>query len=296
MRNNSAAARPLIAQLLCDEGWYGDGEPHWQNAPSSVSAKQTRRHHVKRLRRFASSCPGADGLADLLNDCEKDRRCKRGACPECTRAFGRWLVANIRHLIDALDPQKRRELVAVSVVPYAGAATKGKLDQLDLVNLARRLKQACNVAAVHWMAGGFDISLNDDAEKGLDEGWQAQLYSCAAVMDRAAFSTQLRKRFTPSKRVQRPVFVKDSDGSNYAVSYGFKTDFVRRVGYRGNVGRAGHQRRCWKTRKVALRPLEHVGVLLWLDTMGLAGRLFLQGVRMTRTARGVQLVKLKNRI
>jgi hypothetical protein len=295
MTEHTAAPRPLVEELLSDEGWFGDGEPDWQNAPSSMSAKQARRRSIKRLRRFTSSCPGADGLADLLHDCETNGRCMSGACPECKRAVGRWLVANIRHLLDAHDPQKRRELVAVSVVPHAGAAKSGKLDQLDLGSLSRGLRQACNVAAVHWMAGGFDISLNDDAAKGLDERWRAQLYSCAAVMDRAAFSTQLRKRFTPSKRVQRPVFVKDSDGSNYAVSYGFKTDFVRRVSYKGSVGRPGHQRRCWKTRKVALRPLEHVELLLWLDKTGLAGRLFLRGVRMTRTGNGIQLVQLKKR-
>jgi hypothetical protein len=47
------------------------------------------------------------------------------------------------------------------------------------------------------------------------------------------------------------------------------------------------------TRKVSLRPADHVRLLLWLDSIGLAKRLYLRGVRMTRNNNGVALAKIK---
>ena len=39
---------------------------------------------------------------------------------------------------------------------------------------------------VHWMAGGIDLSLNDDTQRNLPICWQAQLYGFAEVSNREA--------------------------------------------------------------------------------------------------------------
>ena len=94
-------------------------------------------------------------------------------------------------------------------------------------------------------------------------------------------------------RNQHPVQIKSCDGSKKAISYAYKTDFVRRISYRAEIGSPEHRRKCWHTRKVSLRPTEHVQAMLWMHQIGLAGRLFLKGLRMTRIGNGVGLVQLK---
>jgi hypothetical protein len=144
-----------------------------------------------------------------------------------------------------------------------------------------------------WMIGGIDLSLNDDTQKGPDIAWQPQFYGFAQGTSREALSEILRDKYKPSKIAPRPIQTKECDGSARAISYGFKNDFVRRIAYRGHAGPPGKRRKFWTTRKVSLRATEHVRAMLWMHRIGLAGRLFLRGVRMTRTGNGVGLVQMK---
>ena len=45
--------------------------------------------------------------------------------------------------------------------------------------------------------------------------------------------------------------------------------------------------------KVSLRARDHANLMLWLDAVGLAQRLYLHGVHMTTTSTGVALKKVK---
>jgi len=143
------------------------------------------------------------------------------------------------------------------------------------------------------MAGGVDLSLNDDRQKKQGIAWQPQFYGLAAVTDVEALSKLLRETYRPTKTAPRPVQTKECDGSTKVISYAFKTDFVRRIAYRTEVGPPERRRKCWHTRKVSLRASEHVQAMLWMHQIGLRGRLFLHGVRMTRNGNGVGLVKIK---
>jgi hypothetical protein len=99
----------------------------------------------------------------------------------------------------------------------------------------------------------------------------------------------------PLTQISRPVQIKAYDGSPEAISYAFKTEFVRRIAYRGRTSTNGKSRECWMTRKVSLPPVDHADLLVWLDSIGLARRLYLRGVRMTVTKNGVALARIKNR-
>jgi hypothetical protein len=142
-----------------------------------------------------------------------------------------------------------------------------------------------------WWAG--DISLNDDSQKKFDIVWQPQFYGFARVTGREALSRILRAVYVPTKYAPRPVQTKKSDSSAEAISYALKTEFVRRIAYRAEIGPPENPRKCWNTRKVSLRPREHVRALLWMHRVGLGGRLFLHGMRMTRTGNSVALVRIK---
>ena len=38
----AAQVRPLIAELLADEYWFGNGPPGWPDAPTADAAKKAR--------------------------------------------------------------------------------------------------------------------------------------------------------------------------------------------------------------------------------------------------------------
>jgi hypothetical protein len=285
--------RGLVARILAREHWFGDGPPRWEDAPTPRQTRRDRLFRIKRLRRVAQTQPGAEKLADILARCKRRRRCMSAACPECGRAFQRWFVAQVMNLASNKKPL---DLIAVSVAFPHHRSVGDTLDTLDTTKMKRDLTETIKDSdLVHWMAGGIDLNLNDDTQRNVPVCWQAQLYAFAKVSSRDQFSKLLRDKFKKTRKVKRPVQTEHCDGSSRAISYGFKNDFVRRIGYRGQAGPPGNRRTCWKTRKVSLRPMEHVRAMLWLHRIGFAGRLFLRGVRMTRWKNGVALVQIKKR-
>jgi hypothetical protein len=292
LHHQHPATRPLIAQILACEAWYGDGKPQWKGAPSPDQATRNRLAYIKRLRRFADQFPPATALAATLEACQPHHRCMSGACPECVRAFQRWFVDSTEQLTQ--DPDSPGQLVTASIVFPKGWAQHHLVNTLSTVNSKRAVTRSIEGSPdVQWMAGGIDISLNDDTQKNLGTGWQLQLYAVAMVKDRTAFSALLRDQFQRTKSISRPVQTKACDGSVEAISYAFKTEFVRRIAYRGHTSSKGRIRECWMTRKVSLSPIDHADLLVWLHSIGLAQRLYLRGVRMTMTTNGVALAKVK---
>ncbi len=144
-----------------------------------------------------------------------------------------------------------------------------------------------------WMAGGIDLSLNDDTQKRHGVNWQAQFYGIAAVSSRQAIVKRLGTAYPSNETVRRPVQTRQCDGSAKAISYAYKIDFVLRIAYRATIGLPERRRKCWHTRKVSLRPPDHVRALLWMHRTGLAGRLFLRGVRLARTGNSVGLIRVR---
>ena len=149
------------------------------------------------------------------------------------------------------DQRKNTELVAASVVFPDGTAQPGKLERLDLVKVRRRFTDSLNaVRGIEWLVAGLDISLNDQTAQHRGLRWQVQLYGTAEVKDRELVSKGLRKRYVSSRQVKRAIQIKSSDGSNEVISYSLKTEFVRRISYRGeagpeaNGGNAGRPERC----------------------------------------------------
>ena len=101
-RGQAQASPPKpIIDILKDESLFGDGTPLWERSPTGDEAKRERLKLIKRLRRFAAEFPGAAELAARLQACGPHHRCTSGACPECARAFQRWLVLQLQRLSHA---------------------------------------------------------------------------------------------------------------------------------------------------------------------------------------------------
>jgi hypothetical protein len=293
---NRKTSRPedtdrLVDEILSDEKWYGDSDPTWPGAPTTDQAEARRRFCVKRLRRFDLSRQGLK-IAAKLEACCPANRCTSGACPECGRAFQRWFVQSTGALIPLSNDAS--ELVSCSLVFPNARVPNSSVCSLSIsgetATVTRSLRDS---PEIEWMVGGIDVSLNDDTQKGLHEEWQLQLYAIAMVKDRVALTSLLKKNFRRTRKVSRPVQTKKCDGSLRAISYAFKTEFVRRIAYWGTITSNGKSRSCWMTRKLSLRPLDHADLMEWLDTVGLAQRLYLHRVHTTATRTGVALEKVK---
>jgi hypothetical protein len=292
LRNRpSRSIPPFVAEILASEVWYGDDQS-WDGAPPSEQAVRRRLSNVKRLRRYAGKLWSAKATADRLESCEPRNRCMSGACPECSRAFQRWFVDSTERLIQARN--FHGELVTASIVFPDGWVPWRLINALSMKNSKRAVTRSIEGSpVVDWMVGGIDISMNDDLEKNFGIGWQVQLYGIAIVKDRMTFASLLKQQFQRTAQISRPVQIKAYDGSPEGMSYAFKTEFVRRIAYRGRTSTKGKNRECWMTRKVSLPPVDHADLLVWLDFHGIAQRLYLRGVRMTMTNNGVALAKVK---
>jgi hypothetical protein len=283
---------PLIARILSQERFFRDSPPNWSGAPTSRDAKETRERFINRLRRFSSQCPDAWYLAETLSNCEPQHRCISGACPECGRAFQRWFVSQVENLA---GKAVAGDLKCVSVIFEAQRTGVDQLADLNIAGIKRSMSAITKKAnGLLWMAGGIDLSLNDDRQKNHGIAWQPQIYAIAHG-DVTTLSTVLRERYSPRKVVARPVQIKKSDGSAKAISYTFKTAFVQRIAYQTEIGRPGSRRQCWHTRKVSLPPARHVQTMLWMHRQGFRGRVFLRAMRMTRVGNTIGLIQIKKR-
>ncbi len=109
------------------------------------------------------------------------------------------------------------------------------------------------------------------------------------VKNRDALRSQLKSKFQRTNDVSRPVQIKTCDGSQLVISYAYKAEFVQRIAYHATISSKGKTRKCWMTRKVSLRPRDHVGLMEWLDTVGLFQRLFLFRIQAVKVTSGVTL-------
>lgn len=272
----------IIEAAICDERWFGDGGPNWERCPTSASAVDDRRKQIKRLRRFAANFPGADATAERLLACRPNFRCLSGACPECLRATQRWFVARVSKV--ARDSNS--EVLALSLVLPDPPSLPSILRMSDAAILKRKARQAFDdSAAVKWAALAIDVSLNDCTQRSLGSFWQVQLYGFVAVSDKDQLVDLLRARFPTSETVTRPHYFSDYDRTKYGTSYGFKTDFVRRVSY-WDFNRDAP---CWNTNPFSLKAREHVELLIALDQAGLQSRLLFYHLNVSVTDTGVMI-------
>jgi|ERR1039458_3715296 hypothetical protein len=94
------------------------------------------------------------------------------------------------------DHQKPTELVAVSITLPSWRTQPGDLGKFDAGVIRKELIKALDsTQQIKWAVFGLDISMNDDANKGFDLGWQIQFYGFADVEDRLTLSKSLRRGF-----------------------------------------------------------------------------------------------------
>ena len=148
----------------------------------------------------------------------------------------------------------------------------------------RRIKEKLGRAHVATFIGGVDWSLNESKEKKHKPYWCSHVHGLTVTNDAKALKGALKEQFPSSKTIPRPIKVEDWDGEPAALRYPMKPKPKRdrRIstdnGKRFNK-KTGQRRKCRATDKQPLRSKDKLELLLHLDTIGIAGRLFLKNVQ-----------------
>ncbi|WP_338692480.1 hypothetical protein V5279_41065 [Bradyrhizobium sp. 26S5] len=250
-------------------------EPFYSVGLAAVPYRREREKLVRLLRSKHQDNEKAQALADTLEACVKSRRCKSAACAECARASQKLFASTAAAF---LAKQKGAgHLVCVSIVPADGRCKPKELAPAYAVRNVRRWKERLGRAGVTWFVGALDYSLNEHDTARYKPHWSEHVYGLTTTTDMDRLKKELRKQFPATEEIPRPVKVKIWDGDPDALAYMLKPNYWRRVATDdGERFTKNGMRSCRATDKQRLRSKERVRLALYLDELGLHGRLVLR--------------------
>ena len=154
----------------------------------------------------------------------------------------------------------------------------------------RRWKERLGRAGVTWFVGALDYSLNEHDTARYEPHWCEHVYGLTTTADIDGLKKELRKQFPTTDTVPRPVKVKPWDGHPDALAYMLKPNFWRRVATDDGERFSKNGRRfCRATDKQRLKSKQRVLLALYLDELGLRGRLVLRWAQFVNHGATVSL-------
>jgi hypothetical protein len=263
-----------FADLVADDcyaGLWGRG----------AELKRARKDLVEWLRKEKDDKPSL-ALADKLEACKPNIRCKSAACPECGFA-AQQLVSAVTLKFLREQANSGGTIACVSIVPSDGASKPGQLSLAQHQRNVRRWKEALGRAGVTWFIGGSDWSLNEHDEERYRPHWSHHIYGFTATTDLDELKQRLQSQFPKSDAIPRPVKVQPWDGKKRPIRYMLKSEFWRRIGTDDGERfdkTNGEKRSCRATDKQPLPSARKRELLLHLDEIGLQGRLVMRWLQI----------------
>jgi hypothetical protein len=250
----------------------------WQNGNE---LKRERKDLIDWLRKKHNDNHPCQALADKLEGCKPNARCKSAACPECSNAAQDLVTKVTRKFLK--EKAKTATVVAVSIVPADGTTAPGHLTPNQHSRNVRRWKDKLGRADVTWFLGGSDWSFNEHENDRYQPHWSHHLYGFAASTDPEALKKKLQAQFPKTDAIPRPVKVQEWDGKKKPIAYMVKSKFNRRIatddGQRFDKDN-NKNRSCRATDKQPLKSSQRRDLVLHLDQIGLQGRLILRWLQI----------------
>jgi hypothetical protein len=254
--------------------------PGWSKKGTRLERK--REKVVGWLRKKFKHDQPSLALADKLEGCRPNARCKSAACPECGYAARQLLTTVIKKYLDD-QTEAGNTIVCASIVPADGISKPGQLSAAQHQRNVRRWKEALGRAGVTRFIGGSDWSFNEHHDDRYPRHISHHFYGFTATTDADDLKKRLQAQFPKTDTIPRPVKVQEWDGKKKAIRYMAKSEFFRRIGsddgQRFNKAN-GKKRSCRATDKQPLRSSQKRELLLHLDQIGLQGRLMLRWVQI----------------
>ena len=203
-------------------------------------------------------------LADKLESCIPNARCRSAACPICYRRLRMWFSGAVLELLSEIpDP------IAATLIPGGQAVPTGDLRDFSPKRFGDMLRQQLRRAGAgsHIIVGGIDGDYDE-----IHQVWQPHFHFVAPAALKPTLD-ELRDRFYPkSDRVYRPVLTQPVNDPARQVSYCVKSFWPQKARYLDGAGKE-------RTSPRRLDKALHVDWLVWRDRFPLADFLFLHGVR-----------------
>jgi hypothetical protein len=280
--------KPYRRSAILADKYFADGPPQWkmkrgtaneQPAPTSRQTATQRSRAVKKLRWHGKhhAAPSVMALADKLKTCRPDAPCYSGACPICVRAVQRWLVDTsiaVRGEFAALGMGTTK---VISAIPNFGRVPADGLRQFDWAAFQDSCVRALTASGIDDFFLGVDVSLNHNHGNRNSAYWQFQLWGFFHE-PQTPWRALLVEQVNADGSVSRPIKVIEPDDPLAAAAYALKSAFVRRVSFlKANVDR-DDRGQCWDTRDRILRGRDWAELMLFLDRIGIEGRLVIGGI------------------
>jgi hypothetical protein len=254
------------------EGW----------SKKATKLKRKREALIEWLHKKYKDDTSSLALADKLEGCKPQARCKSPACPECAYAARQLLTTIIKKYLDD-QTEAGSPIVCLSIVPADGIVAPEQLSPAQHQRNVRRWKEALGRAGVKWFIGASDWSFNEHQDERYQPHWSHHFYGFTATTDPDDLKKQLQAQFPKTDAIPRPVKVQIWDGKKRPIRYMLKSQFYRRIGsddgQRFNKAN-GKNRSCRATDKQPLRSSQKRELLLHLDQIGFQGRLILRWVQI----------------
>jgi hypothetical protein len=278
--------QPWVAHVLSNDALYKDGSPHWHNATTQSEAENERERLCRFLFKHAFVERELRGIAEAIVECRPGNRCKRGPCPECGRAFQRYVVAECETLF--------RTAASVASIIDSKLSNCEILSDLSAKSLIDRTKRCLKRNGVDMAVGGVDFSFNEDQRGRFCPHWSGHLWLVLPSRNQEVWGPALRRQNPASELAPIPVKIQEWDRQNNALAYALKINFHRRVSvYERKLTRSRTAR---NTNEQDLRVAERIPLYCYLNAIGLHSRLFLLGARPTMTDRGITFVELRKSV
>jgi hypothetical protein len=283
---NNNRIKPWINNALSNNFLYKDGKPNWSNAVSQSGAVKERNKLCRFLLKHAFVKPELRSIAERVECCSPDDRCKRGVCPECGRALQRFFVSECQPLL-------AEKAICIASIIDSQMSNREDLSKFSASGLINRVKTILRKNGVRLAVGGIDFSFNQDGRGAFRSHWCAHLWLILPSCNRELWEPALRKANPASDTTPHPIKIEAWDGRREALAYALKTTFKRRVSVFKKKALGGRLKR--NTSEQDLRVSELIPLYQYLDSIGLHSRVFLLGARPTMTDRGISIVKLNFR-
>jgi hypothetical protein len=122
--------------------------------------------------------------------------------------------------------------------------------------------------------GAIDFSFNETYEQKYLPFWSPHFYLITSTEHRKTLRKKLRKLFSKTEEIPRPVKIASFNNKAFRRSYALKMNFRRRIGYCEIKSKKGKIRTCRNTSRDKLRAAERLELFIYLDQIGFADRVF----------------------
>lgn len=282
--------------------------------PPSKKLREERRRLVRWLNNKGrlTGRSEAHNLASRIAQCRSGQRCLSGSCPECTSGMQRVIV-EAGEARRSRQSNRGTEFVAITAV---GSGARFRLSQhvmsgevhlgLAAVEvLLGRLRRALASVPDAVIYGAIDLTYNVDTRDAdetcgtvpaFTDHWRPHLQIIMRKRDWKQAEEAFRKAFPRRALISFPVVKKDLDLNPASEAYLFKRLWEREYqGRRETYSRTrpGKQVSETNSRPDRLRVEERLDQLIFLDRLGLNGRLVLANCVIKKTRAGLRIKRIR---